>query len=197
MYKDKMKVNTRWLEETTRVHIAESPRGLTHEASDADTTNMLRSAKSLWPPIRPQHRHFVSTVLLSRTYEDESVAGLKKLLKDRGLSQYVVLLSCPLAPTHLAYRTGNKSTLITRIQQYDQLKTLEAVHHPTVPAGAHARNASSTASGVEVSGPVPGIPPAAQPEASLSKSAFTNINLPDLSQPVSEAPTPIVRVTAS
>lgn len=98
-----------------------------------------------------------------------------------------------LAPTRLAFRSGNKSTLITRIQKHDQLKTLEAVHEPTVPTGAHIRYASSTA---EVSGPVPGIPLAAQPELSLSKSAFTNINLPDLSQPDSEAPTPIVRLTA-
>lgn len=166
---------------------------------------MLHSAirvHHLRAPICPQHRHFVSSVLLNRTYENESVAGLKKLLKERGLSQYVVpfLIPATVAPTPLPNRTGNKSTLITRIQQHDQVKTLEAVQDPAVHAGVQVRNASSaapTTSGSEVSGPVPGIPPTAQPEASLSKSAFTNVNLPDLSQPDPEAPTPIVRVTAS
>lgn len=50
--------------------------------------------RSVWVPIRPQRRHFVSSVLLNRTYEDESVAGLKKLLKERGLSQYVAPFLC-------------------------------------------------------------------------------------------------------
>jgi len=99
------------------------------------------------------------------------------LLKERGLSP-----------------KGNKSTLITRIQEHDQLKTMEAVQDPSVPAGVQVRRASSaaaTTSGSEASGPVPGIPPAAQPSADLSASAFTNVNLPDLSQPDPEIPTPI------
>jgi len=93
---------------------------------------------------------------------------------------------------------GNKANLITRIQEHDKRQTLEAVstRDPPVPAGAQVRYnssaaASTTTSGSEASGPVPGIPLAAQPTADLSATAFTNVNLPDLSQPDPEWPTPI------
>jgi len=86
---------------------------------------------------------------------------------------------------------GNKSTLITRIQAHDQHKTLQAVsvQDPPQPPGAQVRHASLVAP--TASGSVPGIPPAAQPTSHLAPTAFTNINLPDLSQPDPEIPTPI------
>jgi hypothetical protein len=145
---------------------------------------MLRAVLRTRPSVS---RSFVSTVLLTRTYENESVANLKKLAKERGLSQ-----------------KGNKSTLITRIQQNEKDKTLEAVssaqRDPPVPTAAKVRQASTAATtptagidtaGSEASSPVPGIPPDALPEHRLSSTAFTNISLPDLSQPIPESPTPI------
>jgi hypothetical protein len=36
-----------------------------------------------------QQRSFVSSVLLTRTWENESVADLKKVAKERGLSPFV------------------------------------------------------------------------------------------------------------
>lgn len=141
---------------------------------------MLRAA--LRTTVRPRHhRQLVSSVLLTRTYENGSVAELKKIAKERGLSS-----------------KGNKATLITRIQEQEQHNTLQAVssaQDPPVPAGAaqirHASSASPTTSGSEVSGPVPGIPLAGQRTSNLASIAFTNVNLPDLSQPDPELPTPI------
>lgn len=166
---------------------------------------MLRTGVSQLKLIRPYHRNLTSSVLLTRTYDNESVAELKKLAKDRGLSPYVMAYSLLLSnKTQITFnRKGNKSTLITRIQEHDQSTTLKAVsssqQDPPVPVGVTqlVRRASSAApatSGSEKSGPVPGIPPAAQPKSQLASTAFTNINLPDLSQPDAEIPTPIVRV---
>ena len=53
---------------------------------------MLRTvlrAHHLPPAIHPLPRSLVSSVLLTRTYENESVAELKKIAKDRGLSPFV------------------------------------------------------------------------------------------------------------
>ncbi|KAG6814376.1 hypothetical protein H0H92_010962 [Tricholoma furcatifolium] len=60
-------------------------------------------------------RSFVSSVLLTRTWENESVAVIRKELKSRGL---------PLK--------GNKATLILRIQEHDKAKTLNALREPPV-----------------------------------------------------------------
>ncbi|KIM87140.1 hypothetical protein PILCRDRAFT_299859 [Piloderma croceum F 1598] len=147
---------------------------------------MLRTAlraHHLRTPIHPLPRYLVSSVLLTRTYENESVAELRKLAKDRGLSP-----------------KGNKSTLITRIQEHEQHKTIQAVssaQDPLVPASVQVRHASSASlatSGSEASSPVPGLPHAAQRLDGLGSTAFTNVNLPDLSQPDPELPTPIVSV---
>ena len=41
-----------------------------------------------------QRRSFVSTVLLTRNWENESVNVLKKEAKKRGLLQYVAVITC-------------------------------------------------------------------------------------------------------
>jgi hypothetical protein len=40
---------------------------------------------------RPLHSSLVSSVLLTRTYENHAVAELKKIAKDRGLSPYAMV----------------------------------------------------------------------------------------------------------
>jgi len=102
---------------------------------------MIRIALATRPT---QRRFFVSSVLLTRTWENESTSVLKRELKDRGLSP-----------------KGNKSTLIPRILDHEQRQS---------------RNASTA---------IPGIPPSQHPTETLEE--FTNINLPDISQPDLEA----------
>jgi hypothetical protein len=164
---------------------------------------MLRTvlrAHHLRPPTRPLPRYLVSSVLLTRTYENESVAELRKLAKDRGLSPFVQSFSRSNFALKIFYSKGNKSTLITRIQEHEQHKTIQAVssaQDPLVPAGVQIRRASSASlptSGSEASSPVPGLPQAAQRLDGLGSTAFTNVNLPDLSQPDPELPTPIVSI---
>ncbi|KAG5645237.1 hypothetical protein DXG03_006654 [Asterophora parasitica] len=114
-------------------------------------------------------RTFVSSVLLTRSWENESVAELRKELKNRGLAQ-----------------KGNKATLILRIQEYDQTKTLEAL----APVPANARHMSAAAApAADSEGVAPGIPPAAHTPATASNSL--NINIPNLWQPVPEIPVQI------
>lgn len=77
---------------------------------------LLRSQHLRSSATRPQHRYLVSSVLLTRTYENESVAELKKMAKDRGLSQYVfffllpvifiLFYSVPTAPTPIEKETN-------------------------------------------------------------------------------------------
>ncbi|EIN07329.1 hypothetical protein PUNSTDRAFT_114790 [Punctularia strigosozonata HHB-11173 SS5] len=73
---------------------------------------MLRLARTRLPTAAPSssRRTFVSSVLLDRTYENATVADLKKLLKQRGLPA-----------------TGNKATLITRIQEHEKRSALAAI----------------------------------------------------------------------
>jgi len=113
-------------------------------------------------------------VLLTRTYENESVAELKKMARERGLSP-----------------KGNKSTLITRIQGHEQHKSLQAVSSVQDPPSRQVRRASPTSSGSEASSPVPGMPQAAEHSNNMASTTFTNVNLPDLSLPDTELPTPI------
>ncbi|KAG6900857.1 hypothetical protein C0993_009975 [Termitomyces sp. T159_Od127] len=96
---------------------------------------------------RPRARSFVSSVLLSRTWENESVADLRRELKTRGL---------PVK--------GTKATLILRIREHEQARTLNVLREPPV-----ARTMSAA----------PGAP------------AFLNVALPDLWQPVPEPPVQI------
>ncbi|KAG6874186.1 hypothetical protein C0995_003732 [Termitomyces sp. Mi166 len=115
------------------------------------------------PPV--QRRSFVSSVLLTRTWENESVTDLRKELKNRGL---------PVK--------GNKATLILRIQEHEKVaKTHYALREPPV-----ARKMSSAPAGV-----APGVPPTAESQPSPHAQAFLNITLPDLWQPVPEIPVQI------
>ncbi|KAH7921732.1 hypothetical protein BV22DRAFT_707009 [Leucogyrophana mollusca] len=113
-----------------------------------------------------QHRTFVSTVLLSRTWENETVVDLRKEARHRGLST-----------------KGNKSTLITRIQSYEEQQAAGSSSSQS-PAPAAARSASTQAV-------APGLPSASQPASSASIPAFMNVKMPDLSQPEPEVPVQI------
>jgi hypothetical protein len=124
-----------------------------------------RSVTSRRATLHIQHRNFVSTVLLSRTWENESAVDLRREAKQRGLSS-----------------KGNKATLILRIQEHDQRETLEAISDK-VPSVT--RNSSSVATGV-----TPGIPPDSQINRP-PPAEFTNVYLPDISQPAPGRPVQI------
>lgn len=89
--------------------------------------------------------------------------------------------------TNLVDRKGNKATLIMRLEQRDNAKTVYAITTHSVMGGA--RNVSSV---------TPGIPQAVQPLApNKSKGAFLSTQLPDLSQLDAEPPIQIVRIISS
>jgi len=122
---------------------------------------MLRVLRALPKPLA--RRNFVSSVLLSKSWENETVAEIKTELQKRGLS-----------------RTGNKSTLISRLTEHEKQKQLESLVSPTF---IQQRSAST----VTVVGETPGVPPAAEPTTSLP-AGFSATTLPDLSQPYPEPP---------
>ncbi|KAG6832145.1 hypothetical protein H0H87_002457, partial [Tephrocybe sp. NHM501043] len=109
-------------------------------------------------------RSFVSSVLLTRTWENDSVAELRKELKSRGL---------PVS--------GNKAHLILRIQEHDNARTLNALRDPPV-----ARPLSTPAA---PAGVAPGIPPAPPPRP--APQDFFTVALPDLWLPIPETPVQI------
>ncbi|KIJ16925.1 hypothetical protein PAXINDRAFT_180143 [Paxillus involutus ATCC 200175] len=128
-----------------------------------------------------QHRSFASTVLLSRTWENETVLDLRKEAKTRGLST-----------------KGNKSTLITRIQEYEDSRVVSTSRNTTPVHDTLAASRSASTKAVPRTTPAsfpvapqsasPGIPPAAQlPTTSLTYIPLA-IKLPDLSRPIPEAP---------
>jgi len=128
---------------------------------------MLRTA-ALRTQLRPaanQRRTFVSTVLLTRSWENDTVVSLRQEAKSRGLSQ-----------------KGNKATLITRLQQYDQQNPMQHASFPISPPSPpiqHIRLASTTE--------VPGVPSSAEPF--VPPTTFPKITLPlipDASQPIPE-----------
>ncbi|EJD02320.1 uncharacterized protein FOMMEDRAFT_141404 [Fomitiporia mediterranea MF3/22] len=135
---------------------------------------MLRTALRTSYRLRhlPQHarRSFVSSVLLSKTYEDKTVAELRSELRARGLSA-----------------SGAKATLITRIQQADARSASETMlasssntPGPSSPAPSHhqsqARSVSSSSSShAEVASSI---------DATTRFAPITfDVKLPDLSQP--------------
>ncbi|TFK42539.1 hypothetical protein BDQ12DRAFT_676385 [Crucibulum laeve] len=141
---------------------------------------MLSLARLSATVARPAlRRNFVSSVLLTRTWENESVAELRKEAKGRGLPA-----------------KGNKATLILRIQEHDKSKTLDAIasHDPPVPSGV--RNVSTISSSAskpsfppdEETGVSPGIPAAAEPHVTPPPELVFQVNIPDLSQPIPETP---------
>jgi len=129
---------------------------------------MLRTAFARARTVAPR-RHFVSTVLLTRSWETETVATLRTEAKTRGLSS-----------------RGNKATLITRLQEHD--KQAHYVDSPTKPPTPfqqvqQARHASHVAETE-----VPGVPSSSEPPI-LSPSfpkQFLDVHLPDTNQPIPE-----------
>ncbi|KAF8892547.1 hypothetical protein BD779DRAFT_1509620 [Infundibulicybe gibba] len=107
-------------------------------------------------------RSFVSSVLLTRSWESETVAVLKREARSRGLSQ-----------------TGNKATLISKIQEHDNSTTLKAIDP------VRAMSTAPEPTGLE--GVAPGIPPATHPTPPPAQ-LFLNVKIPDLSQPEPESP---------
>ncbi|PSR74099.1 hypothetical protein PHLCEN_2v10055 [Hermanssonia centrifuga] len=126
---------------------------------------MLRHA--LTPRIRHivQRRTFVSTVLLTRNWENESVNSLKKEAKKRGLLQ-----------------TGNKSTLITRLQENER-KNQPDIPPTSVVQQQHVRHVS-----VSTATEVPGVPSSAEPVPIPPNypKELLDVRLPDLYQPLPE-----------
>ncbi|KAG2357677.1 hypothetical protein BDR07DRAFT_1419611 [Suillus spraguei] len=104
------------------------------------------------------HRNFVSTVLLSRTWEDETLVTLRHEAKTRGLST-----------------KGNKSDIINRIQVHEDSRAARAL-----PTPAASRNVSSSAAAPQTASP--GIPPASQPASASKISDSFLVRLPNLSQ---------------
>ncbi|KAG0707697.1 hypothetical protein DFH29DRAFT_593922 [Suillus ampliporus] len=110
-------------------------------------------------------RSFVSTVLLSRTWENETLVTLRHEAKTRGLST-----------------KGNKSVIINRIQDYEESRAVPFLQ----PTPAASRNASSSASAPQAVSP--GIRPASQPTSTSVTPGFLSMRLPDLSQDEPDAP---------
>ncbi|KAK7693444.1 hypothetical protein QCA50_003012 [Cerrena zonata] len=143
---------------------------------------MLRS--SIQSQLRPafsavQSRTFVSTVLLTRNWENDTVATLKKEARERGLSQ-----------------TGNKATLITRLQEHDSQRLpmrdpvpSKKVQSPSTPK-QHLRQAHTIEAHTTE---VPGVPSSSEPPV-LSPNfprEFLDVKIPIPSRPSVRAPTPI------
>ncbi|KAI6103365.1 hypothetical protein F5141DRAFT_972047, partial [Pisolithus sp. B1] len=78
-------------------------------------------------------RTFVSTVLLSRTWETETVVDLRKEARLRGLSTCAVSLP-PLHTLILIHRKGNKPALIARLQEYEDSKVAPSPQNPSPPS---------------------------------------------------------------
>ncbi|KAH9934992.1 uncharacterized protein B0H18DRAFT_1182347 [Fomitopsis serialis] len=124
-------------------------------------------------------RSFVSTVLLTKPWESETVSELKREARRRGLSQYVQRGSREFHSPRP--RQGTKATLVTRLKKDDERKSMTPA--PTVSANVprQVRHASTAE--------VPGIPSTSEPPP-LSKfpREFFKVALPDLSQPDPETP---------
>lgn len=143
------------------------------------------TARAALQPLRSQqtqvHRSFVSTVLLSKTYDDKTVAELRTELRARGLSAYVhsPFLSYYICLIQLD-RSGAKATLITRIQQADTARVTSEAPSSPAPAPSQARSASTSA------------PFASPAETAPSSSAIPHSNAPpmtfDIKIPVYQAP---------
>ncbi|KAG6334837.1 hypothetical protein ID866_4259 [Astraeus odoratus] len=139
-------------------------------------------------------RSFVSTVLLSRTWEDETVVDLRKEAKIRGLST-----------------KGNKATLVSRLQEYDGSRAsavaaaaAAAAASPSDPSPTRdvpgaTRRASSRAAPAANPDPStapqaasPGIRPTPELLKPSASAEFFAFKMPDLAQPapVSSAQVP-------
>jgi hypothetical protein len=164
-------------------------------------TSIARLARRAAPS-----RNFVSSVLLTRDWQTETVASLKEQLRDRGLSTYV---SYPHSSPLLIFckRTGNKSTLITRIQEYDKEKVMKEVTPremsttaaPTEPAPPKTPPASPQTTPVTPPTVAPRDThvtsqdtPTAPQTAPVTAHSFPNIIIPEIPEPQPE-PVQVVR----
>jgi hypothetical protein len=88
----------------------------------------------------------------------------------------------------ISISSGNKSVLVSRLQEDDNKKTMEAVS-----THAQVRQASTVATPEPIVGiaPIPGIPETAQADRA-PPAGFLSTTLPDLSQPLPEHPVQIV-----
>lgn len=153
---------------------------------------MLRSVlvAQLRPAVAPRStRSFVSTVLLTKAWENETVNELRKEARKRGLPASVHPFSPYVPRTHLPdFSGGNKATLITRLQQHDNNQTLSS---EPVSVAPKVRRASTVVPAPPTE--VPGVPASADPVPVHPKFDLS-VQLPILSEPIPEAPTPIVRL---
>ncbi|GBE81936.1 hypothetical protein BKA93DRAFT_829001 [Sparassis latifolia] len=124
----------------------------------------LRSQLRFRPSASAYARNFVSTALLTKTWETETANDLRQEAKKRGLSA-----------------KGNKATLITRLQHDDEQKAIAPAPSSPSPQQQQVRHASTTE--------VPGIPPTGPPP--VHPKEFMNIHIPDVSQPEPLPETPI------
>ncbi|KAI0690566.1 hypothetical protein BC835DRAFT_1417689 [Cytidiella melzeri] len=111
-------------------------------------------------------RSFVSTVLLTRNWENETTNVLKREAKKRGLLQ-----------------TGSKSTLVNRLQEFEREQSMQSGPTPV------------TQQQVLLSTPteVPGIPSSSEPSPIPPNfpKEFLDVKIPDLYQPVPQRPVEI------
>jgi len=105
----------------------------------------------------PSRRTFVSTVLLSKAWENDTVVELRKEARSRGLST-----------------SGNKSTLVSRIRSNEESKVAEAVR--SIETVRHA--STDTA--------VPGKPdiPASAPAIEYLSVKIPDLSIPPAETPV-------------
>ena len=139
-------------------------------------------------------RSFVSTVLLTRNWENETLVVLKKEAKLRGLLQYVLSFGCVHVKPDRTHtmgmrRSGNKATLITRLQEHEKHQQLEVSVPPTpqLPKHQQVRHASTAE--------VPGQPSSSNPTPippSYPKDSL-DVIIPSGYQPTPEVPVQIVR----
>ena len=146
---------------------------------------VLRPAtRPLSRAVNANSRSFVSTVLLSKNWENETVADLRRELKKRGLTWWVIKFPFRHRNNRDRYSSGNKSSLITRLSEHDEHQQRDALASPPM----QVRKASSTSEPTDVPG-VPNLPPP-PPNARLNHLATV---LPDLTpRPVIKS-APIVR----
>ncbi|KXN86874.1 hypothetical protein AN958_09469 [Leucoagaricus sp. SymC.cos] len=143
---------------------------------------MLRLAHIHFQTLRPLVAHrgqvcrsLVSPVLLTRTWENESIGSLRKEAKNRGLSP-----------------KGTKANLILRITEHD---AQNSPCSPPAPSPANTRSTSSSATAPATTShtvaPGPGVPASAATTAAPPKHELLNVVIPDLSQPEPQPPTDV------
>ncbi|KAJ8521632.1 hypothetical protein ONZ45_g1674 [Pleurotus djamor] len=117
---------------------------------------------------RGQTRSFVSSVLLSKTWQNETVVDLRKEARNRGLST-----------------KGNKASLISRIQEHERLS-----FSSQLPIQTPVRNATTVATSAS-EGEAPGKPTPSDATSPSDAESFFKVNIPDAFQP---EPEPLIQV---